>query len=145
MKTFEVQYLKKPLIIFLIAILLSILAGNIYLLTSERFSGQVWTKIIQIGLSGYVLIRIYKLSKRLSDNKPVIVFTREEIVINYESTQSRFLWKDIQDISVDKKDDESFLTITTSDEEKAISLSWLDKSPDVIKALIDEYKSNMNS
>ena len=96
------------------------------------------TKILVLLGLAYFIYTIYPPVKILLKNEPVLVFKSESILIN--STRKEVNRTNIRRISVQHVAEVGyFLNIVTEKETHEVNVTWLEKTPDEIKALITRY------
>ncbi|HEX6431276.1 MAG TPA: hypothetical protein VF008_26480, partial [Niastella sp.] len=67
---------------------------------------------------------------------------KSEITINEKGKPVSLLWMQVLDWKIEKEEDggTKYLIIETAEKSKRINISWCDKKPDEIEALISTFK-----
>lgn len=107
---------------------------------TEKYKDDITTKIsffIGVAIFGYFS---YASVIKLLMNQPIIVMEKDSIVLNTKKTIT-IQKGEIEQMDVTHVDEIGyFLNIKTKDTTHETNISWLDKTPDEIKELIEEYK-----
>ena len=139
MNKVEIKQRKKMVLSFLLVGTVIIISSGFGIFFSESFKDKTIIKIsFLIGIM-FFCYSIYSPVKRLIKNRPVIVFDTDSIILN-ENKFVTIKKEEIQDISVRYVDETGyFLNIQTNETIHETNISWLDKTPDEIKELINMY------
>lgn len=142
MTPIEIRPNKKTLIPML-ALLLSMLIGiSWYVLSSGKLS-EGHTAIFFWTLSTSIAIfAIYKLAMKIKKNEPEIILSKQGIEINTKNGLTFFAWTQIAVWEIKNDDGTYYLSLETIEGRKKINVSWLEKTPAQIEALIYEYKGS---
>lgn len=141
MEIIEIRLNKKPVLIG-IAIGLLISIGMLYYLF---FSGKVEVNTFMIGvyifLTASFIYHTFISLKKISNNEPILTFTKESIEINDTLKRVTFLWVQINHWEIDYDEGNYYLILKTNGVQKKVSLNLLDKQPKEIEALMNQYKN----
>jgi hypothetical protein len=96
-------------------------------------------------LSAFVLLWLYQSYKWLAViNDPIITMTKSTIQIKNKNKDNIFLWSDIVDYTVDFKKSydsvEYSLTILTHTGTATFQINGIEKKPDELKQMIDDFR-----
>jgi len=97
-------------------------------------------------LSAFVLLWLYKSYRWINViNNPIIILTKTAIQIRNKNKDNFFLWCDIVDYKVDlKKSGDTVgysLTILTKTDSRTFEINGLEKMPDELRKMIDDFRS----
>ena len=106
---------------------------------TEKYKDDLTTKIsffIGVAIFGYFT---YSPVMKLLMNHPIIVIEKDSIVLNTKKSIT-IRKSEIEHIDVTHVDEVGhFLNIKTKDTTHETNISWLDKTPDEIRELIEGY------
>lgn len=113
-----------------------------YVYFSGRFSHNNGMKILYFFGGASLLYAIYIPARKFIRNEPVLTFSRSEIEINEKGKPVSYLWVQVISWSIEKDPDgrTHYLVIETAGSKSNINISWLEKKPDEIEALMLTYK-----
>ena len=97
----------------------------------------------KLGLSVFVLLWLYQSYKWINViNDPLIILTKTAIQIRDKNKDNFFLWSDIVDYKVDLNDNDGYsLTILTKTDSRTFKINGLEKMPDQLRKMIDDFRS----
>lgn len=134
METVEIRMVRK-LIIGLIGLFIIIMGITLHF---EYNAGYFWNLNVSI-VAGHLLFIVFLIAalRMVFRNDPVITLTSEFIKVRKVTIP----WPEITHWQIEKdNDDEYILNVRTSTSDNSTSLSWLEKTPDQIRELIETYK-----
>jgi hypothetical protein len=99
-------------------------------------------KVILLLVTIVNLYTIYHPIRKLIKNEPVLVFSDESIVINDNTNPATWQWSQIRGWKVEKNDSGYSLVMDTIDKQKIVNISWLDKTPAQIEAILTQFHPN---
>lgn len=143
MDTIKIRYRKKLLLPFLIIVILGIIAGNIYWIFYQKEQKYYYPILMVYLLIDMWFIRFAnKVFPKVINDEPVITLSQYFIEIHEKETVL-LNWNEISSIKIEQKDSNHFLKIISGDKKIDMDVSWLDKTPDELSALIFElYKKD---
>jgi hypothetical protein len=120
-------------------LLLILITGYVAFFT-EKYKDDLTTKVsFFIGVAIFGIFTYSSVIKLLM-NQPIIVMEKDSIVLNTKRMIT-IRKSEIEHIDVTHVDEIGyFLNIKTKDTTHETNISWLDKTPDEIKELIEGYK-----
>ena len=139
MKTVEIRYIRKALIIITILLTALFFAINYFVFFSGKDENSGYVKLIEIAGMPVLAYTIYVLIKRIRNNKPVLVLTEHFLEIDQKGKPIILSWIEIKSFVIKNNDDGYHLILTTSQDEKKVQLNWLEKSPAQIESLMNTY------
>ena len=97
----------------------------------------------KLGLSVFVLLWLYQSYKWINViNDPLIILTKTTIQIRDKNKDNFFLWSDIVDYKVDLNENDGYsLTILTKTDSRTFSINGLEKMPDQLRKMINDFRS----
>ena len=97
----------------------------------------------KLGLSVFVLLWLYQSYKWINViNDPLIILTKTTIQIRDKNKDNFFLWSARVDCKGDLTEtDGSSLTILTKTDSRTFSINGLEKMPDQLRKMIDDFRS----
>jgi len=113
-----------------------------YVYFSGRFSDNNGMKILYFFGGASLLYAIYIPLRKFIGNEPVLTFSRSEIEINEKGKPVSYLWLQVINWSIetDAEGRTHYLVIETEGRKRKINISWLEKKPAEIEALMLTYK-----
>jgi len=111
---------------------------NYYIYVLKGLKTNTELNILNIALTGIMAYAIYRGTKKLRSNEPVLIFTKSELTININGDPESFLWLQIIEWEIGR-DENYYLLIKTGDAKRKVSLAWLEKKPAEIRELMIEY------
>lgn len=139
MQSIEIRYKRKIVFLMLAALFIALLVMVYYIYMSGTFEENQHIKMIYALLAVALLFTLYTVFRGVLKNKPVLVFTEKALKINFGKPVS-FLWIQIINWKIEKDDNTSYLLIETINTKKKVNISWLEKKPAEIEALMQEYR-----
>ena len=139
MNKVEIKQRKKMVVYFLLIGTVIIISTGFAIFLSESFKAETSTKIsFLVGFAIFCYF-IYSPVKKLIKNQPVIIFDTDSIIL--KANKCVIIKKEeIEGISVNYINERGyFLNIQTKKTNHETNISWLDKTPDEIKKLINAY------
>ena len=138
MQTIEIRQNKKALTIMLALLAAGWIGLNYYIYVLKGLKTNTELNILNIALTGIMAYAIYRGTKKLRSNEPVLIFTKSELTININGDPESFLWLQIIEWEIGR-DENYYLLIKTGDAKRKVSLAWLEKKPAEIRELMIEY------
>jgi hypothetical protein len=149
METIEIRYNKFLIYIigiFTIASFYSIYA-TYYLSTQLKNDKNANTILALIigQIIGIVLLAraIYKYARQILKNEPVLTLSKSGIELNPTiGKPALFLWQQVDNWTIEKDSDghKHLLIIESANQKTSAHRTWLEKSPEEIEALLEQYK-----
>ena len=87
----------------------------------------------------FALFSFYRLTKRISDNRPILTISKSFVEINEWGKSTSYLWPQISNWEVIKDERNHFLILETSEQKKKVNISWLGKKPEEIEDWKDRF------
>jgi hypothetical protein len=142
METIEIRQNKRKLIPMLALLSAALIMMIYYVYFSGRFNDNNGMKILYFFGGASLLYAIYIPAKKFIRNEPVLTFSRSEIEINEKGKPVSYLWVQVLNWSIEKDPDgrTQYLVIETAGKKREINISWLEKKPAEIEALMLTYK-----
>jgi hypothetical protein len=114
---------------------------------SGKFDDNMLLKALTVGLIAWLGYWLYFPVRQMINNEPVLILNKSEITINRKRKPVTYLWMQIQGwhIEKDKENSNKYLILETTEGKKSVSITWLDKKPDEIEALINTYSGKQNN
>jgi hypothetical protein len=141
MNTIEIHRNMKYLVPITVLLVLALLYLNYFIFFWDRSKDQQFAwKVFTALMSIVMIIAIYKFGRQIITNEPVLVFTKDTLTIYNERLPATFHWNEITSWSITTEEDTPYLTIEAPGKKERLNISWLDKKPDEIAALISSYK-----
>lgn len=108
---------------------------------SGKFDNNTLLKMLTVGLIIWLLYWLYLPVRQMIKNEPALILSKSEITINRKGKPVTYLWSQIQGwhIEKDKENSNRYLILETTEGKKSVSISWLEKKPAEIEALIIAY------
>lgn len=141
MQPIEIHQSKKKLIGFIAIMFLSQIAVIYFIYFSKDYNLNTSLKVAYAGMLAVIIYFLYFPIRKLIKKEPVITLTKSEITINVKRKPVTYLWSQIRDwhIEKDKETSNKFLILETTEGKKSVTISWLEKKPAEIEALIIAY------
>lgn len=135
MATIEIRQSKKKLIPMLVLLAVGLFVMIYYVFFLDNNNTM---KVLYVLLAASLAYAIYLPVKKFFKNEPVLAFNKSEIEINEKGKPVPLLWRQIIDWRVEKEKDGNthYLIIETADKKYKINISWLEKRPSEIEALL---------
>jgi hypothetical protein len=139
MSKIEIRQRKKMMIPFLLICVLLFLITGLGIFLTEKYKDDTTKKIsFLIGVVIFVYFTYPSVIKLLK-NQPIIVIEKDLIVLNTKQLVT-IRKSEIEHIDVTYVEETGyFLNIKIKDTTHETNISWLDKTPDEIKKLIEAY------
>lgn len=142
METIEIRQNKKKLIPMFVMLAAALTGMTYYIYFSGTFEVENTITILYILCTALLIYTIYIPTKKLFKNEPVLTFSKYELEINDKGKPVSLLWQQVMDWRIEKESDGDtrYLIVVTTDRERKINISWLDKKPDEIEELLQIYR-----
>jgi hypothetical protein len=140
METVEIRYIRKFVGIFTALILIAVIGGNVALFLSGQLKTW-WAFALQFGVSGYSIFRVAQFWYHNRKNHATMTISKDHFSFNDRGELRIYHWRDISQVSISQYDGGSELRFKALGKTEKIDLNWLDKNPQMIKSLIDQYKA----
>ncbi len=141
METIEIKQNRKRLFPKLVVMAIALIGMTYYIYFSGEFDNNNAFKIVCVFLIALFVYMLYIPTKKFFKNEPVLTFSKSEITINEKAKPISFLWREVVNWKVVKKDEDTYyLMMETMDKKKIINISWLDRGPNEIEELLQTYK-----
>lgn len=135
----EIWANKKLMVVIVIALPIIAIVSTWYLFATDKYAGFHFAKIVQPIVAIYALFQANRIRKTIQKKLPFIIIAPNNLTINYPRTQETFDWSEISYVSHSEEDNNSYLVLQLSTEEKKIGISLLSLRPSKIVSLIEEY------
>jgi len=127
----------------MLALLFSTLIGvTWYILSSDKLAKNHMVIFFWAFSTVMMIFASYKLTRKLKKNEPEIILSKQGIEINIKNELTFFAWARIAEWEIKNDDGTYYLSLETIEGRKKINVSWLEKTPAQIEALIYEYKGS---
>lgn len=145
MEKIEIRYDKKKLIAG-IALFTVLVVGSTYIaFFTKRFETNQPIKFVIVPLNLLILYLVFNQLKRVLENNPVITLTKTFLEINEDGKLITFMWTEIKDLRIEKKQSGNskvdILSVKSDTKSGEVNISLLEKSVDDIRGLIRDYRS----
>lgn len=89
---------------------------------------------------------IYKLTRKVLSDTPILILSKFGLVIHDRRKQESFHWVQVLDWKVEKDEDGPtyYLKLQTTESNRKINISWLDKRPEEIESLLQVFTSSQH-
>jgi hypothetical protein len=139
METIEIRQNKKTLIPIICLFTAALFGMTYYIYFSGKFDDNSTMKIIYIFLTASLLYTIIIPIRKFIKDEPVLTLSKNSLLVNEKLKSITFTWQEITNWQIEKIENTHYLNIQTTDKLKKINISWLEKKPDEIEALIEKY------
>ena len=140
MQVVEIRYNRKKLIFILTLFAAGLIAGTWYLHFSGKFKANNEMKIFTVLIIAMAIYMCYFTVRRLINNEPFLVLSKDAIEVAEKSKLVPYYWKQINGYRLEKDSDNHYLILEMVEGEKKIGLPSLEKTPQEIEILLEEYK-----
>lgn len=72
-------------------------------------------------------------------NEPILTLNKSEIILHERRKSESFLWLQVIDWKIEEDENTHYLIIETQDTKRQVNISMLDKSPEEIEKLLNEF------
>lgn len=124
----------------LVALSAALLAGIYYVFISRKLKGNTVIEVIYVVVSVSLAYTIIVSARKIFRNEPVLTLSEFDILINDKREPVSILWQQVIDWKIEKDENTHYLVIETPEKRRKINISWLERKPAEIEALITEYK-----
>ncbi len=133
----EIGYNKKMVIPILCVIGICIVGTTCYAFFSSN--ATYFTQWVYIPINIFFIYTLYVHIKKLRQNQPVLIISKDMVQINDSSPPVLFLRTAMTSWKIELNDDGYFLFIETADTKHKTNISWLEKPPTEIEKIFQEY------
>lgn len=140
MATIEIRQSKKKLIPMLALLTAALFGTTYYAFFSGNFDNIKAMKVLYVILLASLAYAIYIPAKKFFKHEPVLTVSKSEIEMNEKGKPTALLWLQVIDWKIEKDDSTYYLIVETADKKHTINISWLEKTPSEIEALLQTYK-----
>jgi hypothetical protein len=141
METIEIRQNKKKTVPLLTVVILITAAMAYLVLCLGKLEDYKVLKTLFIVLTVIVLYRSYFPVKMLLKNEPILIFSPSVLILNEKGNPLHILWHDLVDCKIEKNNTNEmhYLVVTTAHQSTRLNISWLDKSPAEIEAILTAF------
>ena len=142
MEPVEIRQNKKTLIPMLVVLAVALFGMTWYVFLSGRFDNNSTMKLLYVFLTASLIYTLYIPTRKFIKNEPVLKFSHTGLEVNERGRPVSLLWSQVTGWRMEKEEDGGthYLIIDTTEKSRKVNLSWLDKRPVEIEALMQAYK-----
>lgn len=141
MESIEIRQNKKTLIPVLVIMTISLILVVYVAFFSGEFKNNKTMTFFYVFAIVSLAYGIFIPVRKFLKDEPVLTLNKSEIEINVKGKPVSFLWLQVHDWKIEKKDNNSYLIIETSETKKKVDISWLEKTPSEIEELMQTFKT----
>ena len=145
MKTIEIRQKKVSFYFTVIFLPVLVIGFTYYIFLSGSTQVTSEAKYTFVALLLYSSYKIYAEIKRRKDNRPTLIISEFSIEIFGDFKTSSHLWQDIKTWKIELEEGSHYLVLETYNIKKRISVSCLDKTPDEIEDILNQFARRLRN
>lgn len=139
METVEIRFKRSAIYVgigFFTFVCVALLAGAAFSAEEDK----KWLFIlVTLAIYGLAMAAFYPSLKKARRNEPYLIFSPRELSIK-DAQEKNFLWIQIIEWTIEEDEGNHYLILRTSEKNERVHISYLEKTPEEIAALIEFYR-----